>query len=235
MAPLISFTGNFARRSGQIASIILFACSLDASTITVGSSAATVQNNSGMPTQNIDTNPVWAAPLGTSSWVSITTTGSPPDANFVTLPNGTDVAFTQTFTLDGPVASASLDVLADDTTDVILNGHMIMPATTTLGPHCASAPIGCLTVTEGQLQTADFGQFWNVGANTLEFDTQQLGSQSFGLDFTGTIVTTTGSTGPTGGTGPVTVPEPSAASLGGAGLLALLLLAVLRSRSVARV
>ena len=137
--------------AAAITSMILFAFSLQGSVITVASSAGTVQNNAGMATINIVPNPVWANPVGTSNWISYTTTGNPADPSFIQLPNLMVVSFTDTFILDGPVTSADLDVLADDTTDVIINGHMILSQTTSLGPHCTSQPIGCLTSTEGHL------------------------------------------------------------------------------------
>ncbi len=210
------------RPAAAFASMVLFACTLQGTSITLLSSSATVQNNAGMATINIVQNPVWATPIGASSWISFTTTGDPADSHFIQLPNLMVVSFTDTFNLDGPVTFASLDVLADDTTDVIINGHMILAQTTSLGPHCTSLPVGCLSNTTGHLQTSDFASFWKIGQNTLQFDTVQLGNQSFGLDFAASINTSV--TAPS-------IPEPSAAVLGGSGLLGLVLFAIARRRA----
>jgi len=110
--------------------------SANADTITpLDSSALTTTNNSialGLtnagPTQNIIGNSAWAAPLAGSSWVSFTTTGATNNSNFYTVPNGTAVTFAETFTLNGPITNAFLNVLADDTTAVILNGTTLYNA-----------------------------------------------------------------------------------------------------------
>jgi len=200
--------------------------SANADTITpLDSSALTTTNNSialGLtnagPTQNIIGNSAWAAPLAGSSWVSFTTTGATNNSNFYTVPNGTAVTFAETFTLNGPITNAFLNVLADDTTAVILNGTTLYNAN--LGgsyPTCSSIAIGCLQSTEGSFTTAQLLPYLNAnGANTLDFVVYQEAGSSFGLDYSGSITTATAT------------PEPGTLVLLGAGLLGL---ALLKSRA----
>ena len=140
---------------------------------------------------DISSNPAWASALPGSSWISFTNTGNPSSAGFYTVPNGTSVTFTQTFTLDGTVTGATLNVLADDTTAVILNGVTIYSAA--LGgsyPTCSSQPIGCLTSTEGVFTFSNLAPYLNPnGVNTLQFVVYQEAGSSYGLDYSGTITT----------------------------------------------
>src|SRR5271156_2424997 len=200
--------------------------SANADTITpLDSSALTTTNNSialGLtnagPTQNIIGNSAWAAPLAGSSWVSFSTTGATNNSNFYTVPNGTAVTFAETFTLNGPITNAFLNVLADDTTAVILNGTTLYNAN--LGgsyPTCSSIAIGCLQSTEGSFTTAQLLPYLNAnGAHTLDFVVYQEAGSSFGLDYSGSITTA-----------PAT-PEPGTLVPLGAGLLGL---ALLKSRA----
>jgi PEP-CTERM motif-containing protein len=183
------------------------------------SSATTTTNNSvalGLAhagaTQNIVGNSAWAAPLPGSSWVSYTTTGDTSNPNFYTVPNDVYVAFSESFVLNGAVTSAFLDVLADDTTSVVLNGHTLYNANLTGSyPTCSSVAIGCLTSTEGIFNTAQLAPYLNDnGNNTLTFVVFQKAGSSFGLDYDGSVTTKT--------------PEPATLVMLGAGFLGLALL-----------
>lgn len=179
-----------------------------ADSVSLFSSAATTTNNTASPTQNINPNGSWAGPLAGSNWVSFASTGSTSAPGFVTVPNGTAVTFTATFTLTGTVTSAILNVLADDTASVVVNGIQIFSANLT-GPYptCSAIAIGCLVSTEGTFTTSQLAPYLKNGVNTFQFKVYQEGGSSFGLDYAGAITTTS------------TVPEPGTMLLLGTGLL----------------
>jgi len=162
--------------------------SANADSTSIDSSAGNTSNNSGSATQNITSNPLWAAPLPGSNWISYANTGNPSTPGFTVVPNGTSVTFTQTFDLPGTITSATLSVLADDTTSVVVNGTTIFAAN--LGgsyPTCSSVAIGCLVTTEG---TFNIAPYLVDGVNTISFDVYQEAGSSYGLDYAGTITTT---------------------------------------------
>lgn len=147
--------------------------------------------------------PTWTAALGSSEWVGSTATSGP--SGTVNPPKGIYV-YSTTFTADSTY-SGTINVLADDTTSVWLNGVEIAVAGSGNDTHCESVGINCLIPV-----TISLGSFVN-GTNTLTFDVLQAGNENpgkdpEGLDFNGSISNTTGVT-----------PEPSTLLLLGTGLI----------------
>jgi hypothetical protein len=169
----------------------------NATIIYIDSEASNTINNSGHPTLDLTgrlhPNPAWAAPLSGSDWISYGSTGDHTDPGYFSPPGG------------------SLEVLADDSTSVILNGHKLIAADTKPGAKCSKAPIECLVATEGIFTFAQLAPYLVDGNNTLSFGVEQVAGSSFGLDFAGHV-----DDGPT--------PEPATAAFIGGGLIGLVAL-----------
>jgi hypothetical protein len=156
---------------------------------------------------NISQNPAWYGPLAGSSWISFEQSGDPSSPGFVSPPNGTSVTFMDSFFVDGTPTNGVLNVFADDTTSVTLNGTLLKAAGTTTGSHCSANGIGCLSITEGDITLT--GEL-TAGVNTISFDVVQQAGSSYGLDYSGAINYTATAT-----------PEPGTIALMGLPLLAL--------------
>ena len=193
--------------------LTLFTLTANATVIYLDSSAATTTNNSGYATVNLagtlHPNPSWGTAFAGSDWISYGSTGDHSDPGYFSPANGTLVTFTTTFVLTGAITSATLAVMADDSTSVVLNGHTLATANTTHGATCAHTPIGCRASTEGVFSFASLSPYLVDGTNTLSFGVLQFHDSSFGLDFAGSVTDTTAT------------PEPAPLAIAGAGLVAL--------------
>jgi hypothetical protein len=149
----------------------------------------------------------WGPALSNSFWVSYGQTG--PDTPQGSQPGGTyspdgSYFFQTTFNLTDPTHdTGTLNVLADDTVAVFLNGHLqSFGPTDPLGDgHCSEGVPSCLVSTMLSLDPTDFV----AGTNTLTFQVIQFGSVDMGFDFNGTISPA--------------VPEPSTLLMLGTGLV----------------
>lgn len=156
---------------------------------------------------NASNQPVWASPVGNSSWVSYAGAGP---AGPTVVANGT-YWFNTSFTDTNPTATNDstgfLYVMADDTTGVYLNGNLVQmaaPPMSSSNPYtdCSNVGVTCTMPTLVYLPSSDFV----YGTNTLSFDVMQVNLVSFGLDFDGQVST---------------VPEPGTLLLLGTGLLGM--------------
>ena len=157
---------------------------------------AGVEHTSGTPTglgtltptngstYALNPNGVWASALSDSTWVGIASTAGPGgSAN----PAYGYYEFQTTFDATAGTYTGILNVLADDTVEVLLNGTQILDFGA-LGNDstCAQYPTGCLASTETSLPLDV-----TLGAsNTLDFIVEQAGnvagspgSDPSGVDF----------------------------------------------------
>jgi hypothetical protein len=153
-------------------------------------------------------NAVWLAPVANSTWVGFASTAGPvgtvnPAQGYYT--------FTTNFTATGGTYSGTMNIMADDTAEVILNGSVLVPFMS-LGAdtHCAATGITCTGV--DTIALSGLSLLSGTNANTLTFVVQQAGNEAAndpsGLDFNATISSPVSSA----------VPEPSTLLMLGTGL-----------------
>jgi hypothetical protein len=192
------------------AGLILTTAFASADTVQLGSYGSSDpslgNNNSALAfgkalTFNEGTGGIWTAPGAHSSWVAQKPDDCPGCGHVE--PNGI-YTFTSTFNLTDPTHDkGEISVMADDTTDVWLNGHLIQAFSTGTNHTCQDLQPNCLTPLGVVLPSSDFA----AGVNTLTFDVHQTRLHGEGVDFTGEITSTP------------PIPEPGTLLLLGTGLI----------------
>jgi hypothetical protein len=137
--------------------------------------------------QAIAANPGWSNALGSSSWISFANTGNPGSSNYSQVANGTVVSFYDHFFMPGTATSGWVEVMADDSTSVILNGVTLVSEASTSNNYyltCSDLGIGC----RGGYRVDLPADLLKTGDNVLEFRVAQRAGSSFGLDYYGEIV-----------------------------------------------
>jgi hypothetical protein len=172
-----------------------------------GSVANSGQTSSMGSSIQISPNTAWSNALGNSSWISFAQTGDPNGPGYTQVSNGTTVSFFDHFFMPGTASSGWLQVMADDSTSVILNGvTLVYEAATSNNTYstCSDFEIGCRGAYMINLPVS----LLRTGDNVLEFQVGQRAGSSFGLDYFGEVVDPV----------PTPVPEPATLPLLGSGL-----------------
>lgn len=198
-------------RNNRLArSILIFGvfCSVASADLLTLDSQSGLTTSAGVTTVAVTPDPLWQlnGPVNpgdaadtSAVWISYKDTGY-GDSQYQSY-EGTTPVVTVFDTFDSGAGTLLLDVWADDTADVLLDGNYLDHAVFTQSI-CSGQPIGCQPQDDGQ-----FNVNLTAGEHTLSFVMYQVGTgldtydNPFGLLFTGTA---------TADPPPGPVPEPAA-------------------------
>ncbi len=151
-------------------------------------------NGPGVPNVTIAPEQAWQPSIGGAQWVSFTNSGVggvvvQNAGTFGALDPVPTASFFISFALPNAVNAGGLTVWADDTAAVYLVDNPPPPVslfaanTGATVNHCAPGPISCEPVNGGFVDLSGLSS----GTHTLRIDVWQLGGQSFGVLYTGSI------------------------------------------------
>jgi len=170
---------------------------------TIPTGLGTLSAPGSSATYTLSPGSVWAGPLANSTWVGESATAGPGGTN----PPYGYYEFTTTFSAVAGSYNGSLDVLADDTTEVLLNSSLLIPFGALGGDgHCADHAPTCSVDDSIALSGISL-----LSTNTLTFIVEQAGTETPGTDPSGVDFDATLTS--------AAAPEPSSLILLGTGLV----------------
>jgi hypothetical protein len=188
--------------------LLCTALAVNATTLFLLSGVSPGESNNIGANVLIAPHPVWAVdPL--AKWVSFENSGYGGIVEPNTDLNTPTSIFYQDIVLsEGTGVAGSIQVWADDTATVKLDGMVLFASNPVLAMYCAVGPIGCTQPNGGAIHFSAPGL-----VHRLEFDVYQRGGATFGLMYNGQAASTFS-----------VVPERDTVSIVGIGLAALGLL-----------
>jgi hypothetical protein len=171
---------------------------------------------SSSTTYDVDPLTLWIAAIAGSSWVSNTATAGPGCNDDAECQLNGFYYYETTFSAATGKYDVTLDIMADDTAEVLLNGVVVIPfGSIGSDSYCSDGQPNCASI--------DMVSFIaNLsGSNTLEIIDAQTGGGPEGVDYTATFTSTEPSS---------MTPEPSSIVLMCTGLLGLALLAFRKAK-----
>jgi hypothetical protein len=161
-----------------------------AATITFASGDGLNEDNFVGPNMTIAPHPAWEGNrTGGGSWISFANTGDAGTVldnvlDFSDLPS---IVFFERVTVGtGSILNAVLNVWADDTARILINGTIVQSPNPVQDGACAAGSLGCQP---GEGISANIASFLHAGENQLVFQVFQRGGGPAGLMYDGSVTT----------------------------------------------